>query len=154
MENKQIFKAGDKVFSINKYIETGDGWGILEKNNNSLNCPIKLGNYTYAEDGKYASRHKNLSLFTYNPFESKVRVVEVSNGGEKWEKRVLITTLNKSVNLPFVCYADITSLDDIESADRLFFWKYMREISDIKELTLQEIAEKFNVPVNFIRIKE
>jgi hypothetical protein len=154
MENKQIFKTGDKAFSIDLYLETGDGWVIVKENNNSLDYPNKVGNYSYTEDGKFGKKYKNPSLFTYNPFESKERVVEVSNDGKKWEKRVLITTLNKSANLPFVCYADITRLNDIESTDRLFFWKYMREISSIKELTLQEIAEKFNVPVDSIRIKD
>ena len=153
MENKQIFKAGDKVFSIDKYIETGDGWGILESVDDSI-YSIKLGRDVYTKDGKFLSSDDKPSLFTYNPFESTERVVEVSNDGKYWEKRVLITTLNKSVNLPFVCYADITSLDDIDLAVRSFSWKYMREVSDIKELTLQEIADKFNVSIDSIRIKD
>jgi hypothetical protein len=154
MENKQIFKAGDKVFSINKYIGTGDGWGILEKNNNSLNYPIKLGNHTYAEDGKFLSSDDKPSLFAYNPFESKERVVEVSNDGKIWEKRVLVKILNNHYYYPILCWSDATSIEESKFKIEITKWKYMREISDIKELTLKEISEKFNIPVDSIRIKD
>lgn len=72
-------------------------------------------------------------------------IVEVSNDKEVWFCKRLVYIIPEGYTFRYMT----AETNDSE----VLSWKHCRSVS-IKEVTLEEIAEKFNVPVDKIRIKD
>lgn len=139
MGNKTLkdLKVGDKVWTIQ------NGLTHLTENTKSDTYPLDINGYTYTADGRYLTRDSYPSLYLTNPFEKKVegKYMMVSTDGEYWNKRFVIISENEKVF--------------VESE-----WEFYKEIEPeetlpkaIAEISLEQIAEKFGVDVEQIRIK-
>jgi hypothetical protein len=84
------------------------------------------------------------------------RFVEVSHSGLQWYKRVLVLERIVNDKKIYYCVYNVSTLEAINKETELTNWKYMREIEEPKvtELTLDEIAQKFNIPVEQLKIKK
>lgn len=80
------------------------------------------------------------------------KVMEVSAGGNDWQKRVVFMEKNGK----FLAWIGAETIEESENETNVFAWKYAREIQPAPtlELTLDEIAEKFNVSPEQIKIKK
>jgi len=81
------------------------------------------------------------------------RQVLVSADNETWHTRVMFGYDPNLID-PYLCYADIEILEDIESRQmRYMGWRYMKEIEEqITELTIAQIAKKLNIKVENLKI--
>jgi hypothetical protein len=131
-----------------------DGYVEVESIDFNANYPIKAVGATYAIDGKSRITDHFPSAFLKNPFEniSNERWVEVSNDKTCWFKRKLI----REKNGKFICWTNAETDEKVEEATKATNWDYMREIEEPEEIeiTLDEIAEKFGVSVEQLKIKK
>lgn len=123
--------------------------------NNNSNYRITCGNLMYTEEGKYTYKDKYPILFLYNPFEQPSefpKIMEVSQNGRQWEKRVVIAKNNRTI----ISWNEVDSIEELTGNEFPIFWNYAREVQKPKELelTLEQIAYKFGVPVETIKIKK
>lgn len=82
--------------------------------------------------------------------ENQERVVQVrEHEGEPWNNRVLI----KESMGKFVCWDKAETIKEAESGTHTIVWRFMRELPEKRVITMQEIAEKFNIDVELIEIK-
>lgn len=85
------------------------------------------------------------------------RLVEVRNNeSSRWVKRVLVLIRKVgSINI-YYCIADTDNLERSNWIKTITPWNCMREIEEPKvtELTIDEIAQKFNIPVEQLKIKK
>lgn len=80
-------------------------------------------------------------------------VIEVSHDGKEWFKRIFLANIEGSYYPTFAIHTN----DDIEKPPfHVVAYKYVREIVKpiIRELTLSEIADQLNIPVDQLRIKD
>ena len=76
------------------------------------------------------------------------RVMLVSDDGDSWNKRVVIM---KKCDI----YISWVNAETIEGSERIYktaYWRYARELHEKVELTKSQIAEKFGVPIDLIKI--
>ena len=80
------------------------------------------------------------------------KVMEVSHNNHNWHKRVVFMEKNGK----FLAWVDAKSIEESEGITDICTWRYAREIQPATtlELTLDEIAEKFNVSPEQIKIKK
>lgn len=80
------------------------------------------------------------------------KVMEVSHEGFKWYKRVVFMKKNES----FLAWINAESIEESEKETQPIVWKFAREIQPTKtlELTIDQIADKFGVSVEQIKIKK
>jgi len=149
-------KVGDKVFSF--FEGESEIKGVF-----GVDYPIKIKESWYTLNGKYTTGNKFPMLFKRNPYEAiaelfsnnngfEERWMMVSNDNNDWRKRKVFMVKN---NL-YLAW-DIAETD--EQVDRTCIvsnWDYAKEIEEEKdvELTLEEIAEKFNINVKNLKIKK
>lgn len=103
-------------------------------------------------EGKYHLNHTYPALFLSNPFEQVSefpKVMEVSDNNYNWYKRVVVIADNKY----YFTRSNIESIAEVKGTEKLLRWAYAREVQ-IHELTLKDIADKFGISVDSIRIKE
>jgi hypothetical protein len=108
--------------------------------------PIMLedgGEYTF--DGKYDECRLEQTIF---PLENQERWVMVSDDNKSWRKRKLL----KEENGVFITWSYVTE-EEIRQQIKTSSWNYMKEIEPIIELTLEQIAEKFGLGTEKIKIK-
>ena len=116
--------------------------------------PIKLTNHSsYTLDGKLRKSDKYPSAFTKNPFENtgfQERWMMVSNDEKIWHKRKVFIQKNGQ----FIAWLNAKTDNEVKDVHSVANWKYAKEIEDPKEieLTLEQIAEKFGVSVESIKI--
>jgi hypothetical protein len=139
-------KVGDTIWTVQ------DGETKVISVKNGKYHPIKTVDAIYTIDGKFLVNDQYPSAFLKNPFESQERWVEVSNDKTCWFKRKLI----REKNGKFICWTNAETDEKVEEATKATNWDYMREIEEPKqiELTLDEIAEKFGVSVEQLKIKK
>lgn len=77
-------------------------------------------------------------------------VIEVSNSGEKWVKRVLVMVKNDKA----ICWLGSETIEAAEEEVYTKTWNYFRRIQSKTVLTKQQIAKKFKLDVNLIEIKD
>jgi len=135
-KNKNIMKSdlskvkvGDSIWTIQ------EGWTKV-KNIFDGCLPIRTKYNSYNLDGTYYTKDQHPSAFLTNPFVDKVRTVLVSDNNIDWVERDGVIVDGK------FCI--------------LSGWDYCKEIENPKvtKLTYQEIADKFNVDVNTLKIKK
>lgn len=151
---KLNLKVGDTVFSIKR------GWiDIIDVSRNSSYCYITSDDSTYDEFGRYHMSDSYPSIFIENPFKkSKSSKHEFP----KW-MNVKKDKLSETAQRFVLCkHGDfyITMDRELDNHDQFHYishYKYTEDIPDKQpeiELTLEQIAEKFNVDVNLIKIKK
>ena len=134
MNNLKNIKAGDWVKIRVKEVRKNTDFPILLEDNSTFNfC------------GKQFSSDKNSKIF---PLEEE-RWVMVSDDNKSWRKRKLL----KEENGVFITWSYVTE-EEIRQQIKTCSWNYMKEIEPIIELTLKQIAEKFRVPVDNLKIKK
>lgn len=156
--NEEILKLADL-----SNVKVGDTiWTTLEGNTkvtevdpNNNRYPISTGERSYTLDGKYGRGDKYPSAFTKNPFEKidfQERWMMVSGNGVQWEKRKVFIQKNGK----YIAWSFAEDEKSVLLAITTAPWKYAKEIPDPKELelTLEQIAEKFGVSVESIKIKK
>lgn len=122
------FKVGDKVF------DARFGWGEVTSEDYLLDYPIKVIFKGGRED---AYTKQGVSFIGHNPILSHTeysihstpsefpKVMEVSDDGKEWYKRVVIAKAMNGV----VAWDDAEKLEDVDV--RFYganYWKYYREI--------------------------
>src|SRR5690625_687947 len=75
-------------------------------------------------------------------------LMEVSNDGERWFKRVVFGKKNNK----YIAWAglDCHTLEGVRAENSTFLWKYAKPIKT--NLTIKEISDKFGLDVNEIEI--
>lgn len=147
-------KVGDTVWTINS------GETKVRFINSKITYSIQtVAGTTFMLNGKRFESDVFPSLFLENPFEAKSlfneRWVLVSDDNINWRKRWLIKETGKEHS--YVVYAGIeTEYELTKASGHIISFTYMKEIEEVKiiELTLEDIAKKYNVNVSEIRIKE
>lgn len=79
------------------------------------------------------------------------KVMEVSDNGNDWVKRVVFMEKNGK----FLAWNAAESIEEAENDIYTYTWEFAREIpAPTLELTIDQIAEKFNVSPEQIKIKK
>lgn len=80
------------------------------------------------------------------------RVMEVSYDGKNWRKRVVFMKKNGK----FLAWGNVETIEEAENSCLVCTWKFAREIQPAPalELTLDEIADKFGISVDRLKIKK
>jgi hypothetical protein len=134
MKTIKDLKVGDKAYFV------GLGWGIVSSDAYMSLYPISVvfdnDLISFTIDGRLNNNDKLPSLFLTNPFEQRGEVMLVSTNGSDWYQKDVIVASNGIY---------------VKSE-----WIQAKEIEQPQELILsmQEIAEKFNIDVNLLKIKK
>ena len=76
------------------------------------------------------------------------RVMLVSDDGNSWRKRVVF--MKKCDR--YISWIDAETVEESESIYKTTSWRYAKELNEKIEITKAEIAEKFDVPFDYIKI--
>lgn len=76
--------------------------------------------------------------------------MEVSNCGMEWHKRVVFVEKRGW----FIAWINAETFEEAEDEKSTFNWKYAREVQEPREISIQEIADKFGITVEEVRIKK
>jgi|SRR5690625_2651216 len=103
----------------------------------------------YTEQGYEILTIDQLLDFQANEYP---KVMEVSDNGLEWDQRVVFMEKNGK----FLAWAFTETIKEAEGTTDVFAWKYAREIQPAPtlELTIDQIADKFNVSPEQIKIKK
>lgn len=82
--------------------------------------------------------------------EKAERWMMVSNDENKWKKRKVIMFKNGM----YIFWMDAETELEVAKTTRTMSWKFAKELPTEVELTLKQIAEKFGVNVEQIKIKK
>lgn len=153
MKTKE-FKVGDKVFDI-RY-----GWGEVVDDGFTKDYPIHVtfdeGRLdAYTKEGKYDRCQANPILshteYSIHSTQSEYpKVMEVSDNRIEWCKRVVFAEKKGR----FIAWALAETFEKAEDEVCTHDWGYAREVQEHREISLQEIADKFGIPVEEVRIKK
>jgi hypothetical protein len=78
--------------------------------------------------------------------------VEISDDGKFWQNRIFLTEI-KGADRPFIAVCQVWEDAFREGKPfKTYSWKYCRKIEQPTILTLQMIADKFNLPVDKIKV--
>jgi hypothetical protein len=113
--------------------------------------PIRCGDMlSFAKNGAYYCDSKQVAF----PVEQTERWMLVSDNSVRWVKRKVISHINGY----FLAWNDAKTDEQIKDSRNASGWRYAKEIeTKIEfnlELSLEEIAEKFGVNVEQIKIKK
>lgn len=106
--------------------------------------PIKTKTNSYNLEGKLVGVDKYPILYLSNLFENQFpRMMEVSIDGNVWEKRKVL----------FIEDYEYFTLDRY-SSNIIVKWRFAREVQEpeVFELTIDDIARKFNIDASLIKI--
>jgi hypothetical protein len=110
----------------------------------SIKCSERL---SFNKSGRYHYDEEQVAF----PLEETERWMMVSIDLKNWVKRKVV--MNK--NGRFLVWNDAETDEQVNDTFRLSSWSYAKEIEEHQvELTLEEIAEKFGVNVEQIKIKK
>lgn len=133
-------------------VKVGDWIKVqVTKIDDTTKFPIKCGEIlSFRKDGTYYRKNEEIAF----PTEETERWMLVSNDSINWVKRKVITNNNNK----FLAWCNAETEEEVNNATDAICWKYAKEI-DTKiefnlELSLEEIAEKFGVNVEQIKIKK
>ena len=108
--------------------------------------------------GSFSSGKLEILYDLFHPTITYPRLMLVSDDNKNWRKRVVQFERSiRDINYYFA-WNDAETLEDSLEQTRLVDWKFAKEIEPeqpkVIELTLEEIAEKFGVEVNNLKIKK
>lgn len=149
------FEFGDKVFDIRH------GWGkVANKFSTSESSIHVLFNdggriISYTADGKHSYRDYSPSLshteYSIHSTKSEYpKIMEVSDDKVEWYKRVVF--MEKKGR--FVSWLNAETLEEAEYETMAYSWEHGREVQEHREISMQEIANKFGISVEEVRIKK
>lgn len=98
-------------------------------------------------DGKFDVFY---SKYPKNYFYPTEKVMLVSEDKISWEKRVVFGEKCGR----FLAWSCVDNLNDAKITTEISNWKYAKEINSPIELTMDEIANKFGIDVNLLKIKK
>jgi hypothetical protein len=101
--------------------------------------PINCRSAIFTFDGKLDVNDKFPSAFLTNPFEKEEwveRVMEVSDDGKEWKKRVVSEKLKKG----FLAY-HVKSIENVTLETFMYYWNYAREVQSEPQSVEMTIAE-------------
>lgn len=162
LKENQVIHAPTKETArklCNKFHELGLKWATGRTYLEELNWDVYKGETCYSpSDGYFSSiclytdpeilTIEQLLDFQTNDYP---KVMEVSDDGLEWKKRVVFMQKNGK----FLAWTKAETIEEAERENATFVWNYARETQPaILELTLDEIAKKFNVAPEQIKIKE
>lgn len=144
----------------NKFHELGLRWGFGVPYLEDFRWEIYRAETCYSPS---SGEYYNLSYYTKYGYEILTieqlldfqaneypKVMEVSDNHTYWLKRVVFMEKNGK----FLAWAFTETIKEAEDATDVCTWKYAREVKPTLELTLDEIADKFNVSPEQIKIKK
>jgi hypothetical protein len=137
------FKVGDKVVmkGVVENIGIAGEYVVGVKWENDQ--PLKY----YLTDGRAGFLEKSPTIF----HENQERIVQVTDSEyDEWIKRVFIMEKNGK----FICWDKAQTIEEAESVTHAIAWNFMREVPEKRVITMQEIAEKFNIDVELIEIEK
>jgi hypothetical protein len=113
--------------------------------------PIKCGNdLFFNKNGNYIEGGEQVAF----PLEQTERWMMVSDDSIRWVKRKVITNNNNK----FIVWEGAETDEEVNNSVDTSYWNFAKEIeTKIEfnlELSLEEIAEKFGVNVEQIKIKK
>jgi hypothetical protein len=113
--------------------------------------PIKCGNdLSFNKNGNYIEGGEQVAF----PLEQTERWMMVSDDSIRWVKRKVITNNNNK----FIVWEGAETDEEVNNSVDTSYWNFAKEIeTKIEfnlELSLEEIAEKFGVNVEQIKIKK
>ena len=153
MKTLKDLKVGDTVWTIQK------GKSTVSEINPDVVYPIVVDNDEYTIKGKFQKNDELLSLFLENPFEIKQpftpRWVMTLDGWGEWVKRWLVA--ESSIKLNYILANGVTNEQELENWNGMVIVREaIKEIEEVEvmELTLEDIAIKYNVSVDQIKIKK
>ena len=150
-------KVGDKVYSL-RY-----GEQLIVYIISNAKYPIQTNNCSYTINGKHYTDDLYPILFKSNPFIeiAKLNNKESKNNEERWievyDNKLYIWIRRKLVavrNNKAICWSRATNDEEVLNATDVYSWDKWREIQPEVELTLEQIAEKFGIDVNKLKIKK
>jgi hypothetical protein len=138
------FKVGDTVVIKGTVVRTDYAGeykiGINIKNDNFIRY--------YLPDGKASHLDSEPTIFKETTQEQE-RVVQVRNClTDEWVNRVLI----REKKGKFLCWGFAETIEEAKSTNTVSIWNFMREVPEPKIITMQEIADKFNIDIKQIII--
>lgn len=133
MKTLADLKVGDEVWTIQR------GLGRITAINDKNTFGIDVDGYSYQLDGKYFDSDIFPSLFLENPFEQKIEPKLMLCKFIGWTEENVIVASNGDIFVK----SGYTEVKEIEQKKNV----------EIAIITLDEIAEKFGVNVEQIRIK-
>lgn len=143
----KFHELGLKWFNGSSYLNITN-WNLYEEGT-CYNCKI----------GKFSDKAKhtivNAEILTIDQLldfqeVEYPKVMEVSNNGSFWCKRVVFMEKNGK----FLAWDYAKSIEEAERVTDVGVWRYAREVQPTLELTIEQIAEKFNVSPEQIKIKK
>jgi hypothetical protein len=132
-------------------VKVGDWIKVqVTKIDESTNFPIRCGNMlSFAKNGVYYNDEQ-----VAFPTEETERWMLVSDDSIRWRKRKVITNHNNK----FIVWSGAETDEEVNNSVETSYWNFAKEIeTKIEfnlELSLEEIAEKFGVNVEQIKIKK
>jgi hypothetical protein len=110
--------------------------------------PIRCGeDLSFTLDGSYCQGFDQIAF----PLESTERWMMVSDDSIRWRKRKVIMTKNNK----FIVWSGAEIDKQVNDTVETSHWNFAKELEEQKvEVTLEEIAEKFGVNVEQIKIKK
>ena len=76
------------------------------------------------------------------------RVMLVSDDGNSWNKRVV---LMKKCD-KYISWVDAETIEESEIIYKTKYWRYAKELTEKVEITKSQIADKFGIPIDLIKI--
>ena len=155
MEDLKDLKVGDSVWTIQCgeceiiYISLKENYPITVKAKNNQA-------YIYCLNGNHNKGDHYRSLFRSNPFEKKEeftpRWMMVSVCGTSWIKRFVFAYKNGV----YISWTKAETDDAVKNEVATINWQYAKEIEEPQpiEVTIEQIAEKFGVSAEQIKIKK
>lgn len=140
---KKEFKVGDKVVMKGKIETIGTAGEYVVGVRWKKDVCLKY----YLLDGKFSHTDTEPTIF----HDTQERVVQVRDYlSDDWKNRVLIMEKNGK----FICWDKAQTIEEAEKENYVKTFWFMREIPEKRVITIQEIAEKFNIDVELIKIEK
>lgn len=133
-------------------VKVGDWIKVqVTKIDDTTKFPIRCGEMlSFRKDGTYYRKNEEIAF----PLKTPERWMMVSNDAINWVKRKVFMIKNGY----FLAWSVAENDKEVNNANGATCWKYAKEIeTEIEfnlELSLEEIAEKFGVNVEQIKIKK
>jgi hypothetical protein len=133
-------------------VKVGDWIKVkVTKIDDPSNFPIKCGEkLSFRKDGTYYRENEEIAF----PLKTPERWMLVSNDSIRWIKRKVFMTRNNK----FLAWSVAENDKEVNNVTETSTWRYAKEIEPKiefnLELSLEEIAEKFGVNVEQIKIKK
>ena len=142
-----IKKDEDKFNQLKEWLKKNDrGWtnGALDNINKS--------EFLYYTSEWFLSSCEKSSICTLTLFEEGFipnTVIDVSQNGANWYKRVLLLIKNNKA----ICWENAETIEEAKDEINTSSWKYYRNIKPKTVLTKQQVADKFGLDINNIIIE-